>query len=345
MLIKRRIKLGVVIKDQKWFEEKVRNYHGNMVIVTGEYLGMEKPIDIIYFCEEHGETHTTINAKNICKSYFLPCKKCQSKRKSDSAKKTMKSKNRKDFYFDRLKNYCISRGGTLLSTEWTKAKDTYSFKCGNPKHPVFYSTADALYSGEHWCPYCCGRSGDFENEIKEIIESKNGKLISSYSNAYEHVMVRCKIHNYEWGILPNNIKKGRWCPVCAMPFSEKVVWDYLKSFGIKVEIQYKFNDLSGENNEKLKYDFAVLSKHGTLIYLIEVDDEEHRDNHNGCERRLIARERDKQKDKYCIDNNIKLYRMDVPFRQDRKWDYDDYYRYINTELKFIVNLVRQEDNK
>lgn len=327
-------------KDQEWFEEKVKEYHDDKVEVLSNYNGSENPIDIVYHCDEHGDTYKTINAKNICKEYFLPCKKCQSIRKSNSAKK---SKKDKAFFYKRLQDYCISRGGTLLSTEWTKAKDVYKFKCGNPEHPIFESTADALYSGEHWCPYCSGRAGDFEKEIKEIIEPKGGELLSQYINAGTYVKVRCNKHNYEWSILPNNIKKGRWCPVCSMPFSEKVVWDYLKSTGLNIEIQYKFDDLEGKTNEKLKYDFAILSDNGELIYLIEVDDEEHRDNHDKCERRLIARERDKQKDNYCKDNDINLYRMDVPFRQDKKWSYEDYYRYIHTELKFIVNIARKEN--
>jgi len=32
--------------------------------------------------------------------------------------------------------------------------------------------------------------------------------------------------------------------------------------------------------------------------------------------------------------------MEVPFRGNNKWNYADYYRYINTELKHIVNLSR-----
>lgn len=34
--------------------------------------------------------------------------------------------------------------------------------------------------------------------------------------------------------------------------------------------------------------------------------------------------------------------MEVPFNKNNKWDYTDYYRYINTELKDIVNLSRGE---
>lgn len=330
--------MGHINKSQEWFEEKVRKYHGDKVTITGQYNGSENPIELVYHCSEHGDTTTTINAKNICKAYFLPCKTCQSENKS---KKGLEKHNMKDkqYYYERLKKYCEDHGGKLLSKEWKTAKTVYEYKCGNPEHPPFKSTADALYSGGHWCPYCSGREGDFENQIREIIESKNGVLLSEYINAGTYVKVLCKIHNHDWDILPNNIKKGRWCPICSMPFSEKVVWDYLKSFGLNIAVQYKLEGLEGKNYEKLRFDFAVLSNDDELIYLIEVDDEEHRDNHDNCERRLKARERDRLKDDYCDKNNIKLYRMDVPFRKDKKWDYDDYYRYINTELKFIVNIA------
>lgn len=337
--------MGHINKSQEWFEEKVKKYHGDKVTIIGQYKGSENPVELIYHCDKHGDTTTIINAKNVCKSYFLPCKECQSENKSKMGKAKHSIKD-KEYYFKRLQKYCEDNDGKLLSTEWITAKTRYVFKCKNPDHPVFESTADALYSGNHWCPYCCGRRGDFEYEIREIIESKNGELLSEYINAGTYVRVKCKEHNYEWDILPNNIKKGRWCPICSIPFSEKVVWDYLKNHQCNVIPQYTFDDLLGNNNEKLKFDFAIVKNNGELIYLIEVDDEEHRDNHDGCERRLIARKRDKIKDKYCIDNNIKLYRMEVPFRQDKKWDYDDYYRYIHTELKFIVDLsnTTKEDN-
>ena len=139
-------------------------------------MGSEKPINLVYHCPIHGDTYTTINAKNICKPYFLPCKKCQSIRKSQSVKKA--DKKNKQFYYDRLVKYCKERGGNVLETEWTRAKDIYHFKCVNPDHSIFTTTADALYSGEHWCPYCSGRAGDFQNELTKLCEEKDGKLLS-----------------------------------------------------------------------------------------------------------------------------------------------------------------------
>lgn len=147
--------------------------------------------------------------------------------------------------------------------------------------------------------------------------------------------------------MPNNIKKGRWCPICNMGFNEKVVYDYLTNMHCNFKIQYSFNDLKGDNNEKLRFDFAILNSNNSLIYLIEVDDEEHKDRHFGNSPRQIQRQkaiqRDIQKNNYCKKHSIPLYRMEVPFRGSNKWDYDDYYRYINTELKRFVGIAKQEE--
>lgn len=332
-----------MIKSQEWFENKVQEYHGNKVEVLSKYNGSENPVDIVYHCEQHGDTYKTLNAKNICKPYFLPCKKCQSIRKSESARNA--DKGNKKYYYNRLVEYCKQHGGIVLEDEWTRAKDQYHFKCGNSEHPIFVTTADALYSGEHWCPYCSGRAGDFQSELATLCKEKDGELLSEYKGAGNYVTVRCNKHNYIWNILPNNIKKGRWCPICNMGFNEKVVWDYLKNMQCNFDIQYEFDDLIGENNEKLRYDFGILNKNDELVYLVEVDDEEHKDRHLGNSPRQIQRQkaiqRDKIKDKYCVDNNIPLYRMEVPFRGFKKWSYDDYYRYINTELKDIVSLSKR----
>lgn len=336
--------IGNLHNTNEWFLNKVKEYHGNKVEILSEYHGSERPIDLVYHCNQHGDTYTTINAKNVCKSFFLPCKKCQSIRKSQSHKANVGKS--KQYYYDRLVEYCHSRGGSVLEKEWTRAKDTYHFKCGNPEHPIFTTTADALYSGEHWCPYCSGRAGNFEERIKDICDKKNGKLLSDYCGAGQKVRVRCDKHNYVWELVANNLVKGRWCPICNMGFNEKTVYDYLKNMNANFQIQYEFNDLVGKNGELLRFDFALLKENGDLYCLVEVDDEEHRYNtftdSPRQQQRRNAIERDKAKNQYCKERNILLYRMQVPFNNLRKWSYDDYYRYINTELKDLVIASKQD---
>lgn len=251
----------------------------------------------------------------MCKPFFLPCKKCRSANKSNARKKIVGKS--KQFYYDRLVEYCKSRGGTVLEKEWTKAKDTYHFKCSVPEHPVFATTADALYSGEHWCPYCSGRSGNFKEKVQQICADKNGELLSEYNGSLQNVLVKCNKHNFSWYITPNNIVRGRWCPICNMGFNEKTVYDYLQNMYCNFKIQYEFDDLIGKNGELLRFDFALLKDNGDLYCLIEVDDEEHRykiksDTPRQKEREA-ALERDKQKNQYCKERNILLYRMQVPF--------------------------------
>lgn len=332
-------------KTQEEFESEVYKYHHGRVKILSKYNGSDNPVDLSYYCDEHGYTFATMNAKNVCKPYFLPCKDCQAKRKSIAAKKT--DKKNKKYYYQRLVDYCAERGGTVLETEWTTAKSIYHIKCADPTHPVFTSTGDSLYSGKHWCPYCSGRSGNFQQELSDICRERNGELLSSYIDATTPVTVRCNKHKYIWKILPGNIKKGRWCPICNMGFNEKVVYDYLTNMHCNFQIQYAFDDLVGKNNEKLRFDFAILNHQNSLVYLIEVDDEEHRDYHYGNTPRQIermkSRQRDKEKDQYCKEHNIPLYRMEVPFRNNKKWAYEDYYRYINSELKEFVMLANQEE--
>lgn len=56
------------------FYEKIKDRCGNTVTVLSEFMGNDKPIDIVYHCKEHGDTYSTINAKNIFKNDFCPCK-------------------------------------------------------------------------------------------------------------------------------------------------------------------------------------------------------------------------------------------------------------------------------
>ena len=317
------------------FYNKIKERCGDTVTVMSEFVGSEKPIDIIYHCKEHGDTYTTLNAKNIFKSNFCTCKMCQSdhKKKSRAESKGLT----KEDYYKRLVKFCADKDGTVLEDKWITSKTVYHFKCSNLNHPPFESTADSLISGNHWCPYCSGRKGDFDTEFEILIKNKNGTKLSKYKNGTTPILVQCNEDGYIWEVLPNNLQKGRWCPICNLPFTERVVWDYLQDNNIKTQIQYKFDDLEGENHEKLKFDFAIFNK-SKLHILIEVDDAEHYFNHPKCERRQKAKMRDIAKDEYCRLHNIPLYRMRVPFRNDKdKMSYKEYYEYIHNQLYLIIS--------
>jgi hypothetical protein len=210
--------LGIKRRTTEEFKEKVKEKFGDKVEIISEYLGGTKPIDIIYHCEKHGNTNSTINAKNIFIPSFNPCKKCESEHKSESGI----DKKDKTYYYERMKKYCDDHGGELISKEYIKAKSIYEISCGNPEHSHFFTTYDSLVNKPQWCPYCSGRKGNFEEEIRGIIQSKNGELITSYDGAGKHVEVKCKEHDYTWDITPANLRKGRWCPICSCHLAKKL---------------------------------------------------------------------------------------------------------------------------
>ena len=321
--------MGILQRTTEEFKNDVYKKHGNKVKILSDYNGATKPVKILYRCKKHGDVNTTINAKNIFSPQFQPCKECNSeKRKADDFFRSIN----KNVLYDELKKIVESKGGVLISKEWTRSKDLYEIDCGNNEHPNFFNSADKIMNSNLWCPFCYGRRGDFQGEINSLIESKNSELLSKYTNSKNHVKIKCKEHDYVWEMMPLNIKKGRWCPVCNLPYSEKVVYDYLKNNNYEFDIQYTFDDLRGNNNEKFRYDFAIL-KDNKLLGLLEIDDESHN--------RLDSIMSDKIKNNYCKDKNIKLLRIDIKRNKKEFKNYDWYYNYINENLKdYLLELTK-----
>jgi len=320
------------IQTTQEFKNKIHEKYNGKVEIIGEYLGVSHPIAFIYYCDKHGEMHGSMNAKNISSNKsFQPCKECETENKKGNRPKSQQQR------YDEFKAYVESKGGFLLDKEWVKSKHLYTIKCNDESHPVFKMTHDSIMGGKKaWCPWCYGRFGKFDDEISEIIKSKNGELLSEYESTYRHVKVKCLTHNHVWEIMPLNIKKGRWCYVCKMNISEKAVWDYFTNNNYKFGIQHTFKDLK-TNGQSLRYDFVILNEDSSIKYLIEVDDSEHWGNHKS-ERRKKSKERESLKDKYCKDKNISIFRMIYNDRDDKFKDYDFYYNYLS---KQIVNFEKK----
>ena len=317
------------INKDRYFEN-VKRVYGDKVEILSEFNGKERPITICYHCEKHGDTIKIINAKNVFNKNFNPCKKCLTE------KKRVSHTIDKNVLYQRLVDYCNSRGGSVVETEWTTAKTVYHFQCGNPNHPIFESTADSLMNGKHWCPWCYGRSGNFEKEIDDIITAKGGIKIGKYVNAATPIRIKCIKHNFEWDMTPCNIKKDRWCPICNMGLSEKAVWDWYKERNINVVPQYTFEDLSGELNNKYRFDFAILSENNDLEYLLEIDDESHRGN---SDKYAHVRESDRLKDAYCELHNIKLIRIPISYSKLRVMPEEWYRTFISEKLSDVLGVA------
>ena len=316
--------------DKQKYLDKVKEKYGDKVELLSEFQGKERKITICYHCEKHGGTTKEMVAKNVFNRNFCPCKECSSEKRAES--EVIGHRMTKEDLYKRLADYCSSRGGTVVETEWTKAKSMYHFKCDNPEHPIFESTADSLFAGKHWCPWCSGRKGNFVSDMETIVKSKNGKMLGKYVNASTPVRVKCLEHDFEWDISLNNLHKGRWCPICNMGLSEKAVWDWYKERDINIIPQYTFDDLVGDLNNKYRFDFAIMSDDNKLQYLLEIDDETHRGN---SKKYAHIRQSDNLKNQYCKDHNINLVRIPISYSKLRVMPEEWYRDFISEKLASI----------
>jgi hypothetical protein len=145
-------------------------------------------------------------------------------------------------------------------------------------------------------------------EIQQFVDSIDGyQLISKeYNNNKEKIKILHKKCGNIFEIKFNNFQQGYRCSYCNKKSSniELRVADYLTSLGIDFKQEEIFNNCKYKN--PLPFDFRINSNN-TFI-LLECDGEQHFKeclyNKNG-----IQNKRDKIKDEYCKENNIKLYRI------------------------------------
>ena len=92
---------------------------------------------------------------------------------------------------------------------------------------------------------------------------------------------------------------------CVQSRGEETIADFLSNNNITFSKEYSFGDLKRKN--RLRFDFAIFNNN-ILQCLIEFDGVQHFNKKNGFYNEEIV-ENDKAKDKYCLDNNIKLFRI------------------------------------
>lgn len=110
----------------------------------------------------------------------------------------------------------------------------------------------------------------------------------------------------------------------------KKIIKYLQDNKINFLREYFFNDLRGDKNKPLRFDFAVLNTLNEVVYLVEFDGEFHfkkmYEDHD-----LEKQKRyDKMKDDYCKEHNIKLLR--IPY-----WEFDNIEDILDLYLKENIN--------
>lgn len=207
--------------------------------------------------------------------------------------------------------------------EYEKANKKICIIC--PEHGEFWQTPNKHREGRG-CPECgreqlkktmidrCG--ADFIRKCK-MIHGNNRYDYSKveYNGSAKKVLIKCNECGNEFYQTASGHLSGYGCIFCSESHMEKRFRTKLESFGLIHGVdfykEYSFPDLFGINKCPLRYDFFIPSKN----LLIELDGIQHYES--GDHGKLIIseekfagiKERDKKKNDYANNHDIKLLRI------------------------------------
>lgn len=216
-------KLGNEIKKNKWspFESKrvykKPEYHLNELrkiveskggkLISTEYINTRTKLEI----EDKNGTRFFMTSSDIKRHHWSPYEQ----------NKVMKDP---EYHLNILKEIAKKRGGELISTEYLGAKIKLEFEDSKQRR-FFMTPDDAKGKKGRWSPY---ESGNVYNNpqyhlniLREIAESKGGKLISTeYINGTTKLEFEDR-NNKKFKSIPNAIKRGQWSPFEHANLSEE----------------------------------------------------------------------------------------------------------------------------
>jgi len=298
---------GGVQLNNDIFIKKSKEIHGDNKYDYSLVNYISSHIKIKIICKEHG----VFEQYPYCHLLGYGCNKCSNKYKYDNIEFIKKSiEVHGDKYDYSLVNYINSQKKVKIICH---------------KHGVFEQNATSHIQGSG-CFKCYIESRKIGKDefIKRSIEKHGDKYdysLVKYENIYTKVKIICKEH----GIFkqkPHSHLQGYGCSKCNDSRGEKEISSYLINNNIKYEQQYKFNECKFIN--ALPFDFYLIDYN----ICIEYDGLQHFKpiEYFGGEKTFNKiKINDKIKNKYCMDNNIKLIRI-------------KYNENIQKKLNFLINI-------
>lgn len=161
--------------------------------------------------------------------------------------------------------------------------------------------------------------------------SKGYKILSPYISSEEKILVDFSCgHNSHW-ITPSSLKRNCGCPICSESKGEKFIRLYLESNNINFVQEYRFEDCRYKSS--LRFDFYI-SKYNLCI---EYDGKQHFEAFEyfgGEESFKNIQKRDKIKNKFCEENNIRLIR--IPY-----WKLDNIEKILDEEFDKLKGVIKR----
>ncbi|EOP32810.1 hypothetical protein [Bacillus cereus] len=190
--------------------------------------------------------------------------------------------------------------------------------CGNE-----FTVMPSNFLGGKGCPKCKGKRismaktkthDEFVERVFQLVGNEY-KVIGSYEKARKKILMQHTICGHTYQVTPSHFVTGTRCPYCNESKGERIIKEYLESQNICFKREYTFPDC--KNIDLLKFDFAIFDKNNSLLALIEFDGEQHFKPvpyFGGKKKYEETKKRDKIKNDYCQNNDLKLIR--IPYYEE-----------------------------
>ena len=112
----------------------------------------------------------------------------------------------------KIEALATQRGGNCLSKAYKNPREKLIWTCKTGH--VWLATLDSVRRGS-WCLKCRKNNPLSIKDLEYTAKKRGGKLISkAYKNAQQKLKWQCE-HDHQWLASANNVRNGRWCPICA----------------------------------------------------------------------------------------------------------------------------------
>ncbi|NVM28771.1 MAG: hypothetical protein HWN65_08005 [Candidatus Helarchaeota archaeon] len=234
------------------------------------------------------------------------------------------------------------KGGEILSTEYINGYTKIKCRCveGHIWEAMPYSVREG-----HWCLKCSGKKKGLEQKssleaLKEFLRQhhKGGEILSTeYINKRTKITIRCA-EGHIWEITPDNLKQGKWCPLCNIKINEQISLKSLEMIFNKKFSKFRPDWLINNQGNQMELD----GYNEELALAIEYQGVQHYKYHKFFHKSMKdykqRKANDKLKRELCNKNGITLIEVPYTVERDKIQDY-----IINECKKKNVNIAKIVD--
>lgn len=320
--IKSRNKLPHLFRKNPFVIDNIKNYLNvnniGLTLLSKEYVDCKHKLEFV--CDKHKDMGIQYRTMDDIVNNHQGCRYCGIEKRGEQYRISDEEIQHR---CDELNLIYVGRYIKNQGT-WVQFKCKTHFDKGVQDISWYHLRTCAI-----GCAFCTGRYKTTEDFIKEMSKiNPDIEIIGEYTGSENPVKCKCKICGHEWSPIGRSLKNGQGCPACTSSKGEIRVKRFLDNNKIIYNTQKAFEDCVYK--EKLRFDFYLPDYN----ILIEYDGEQHYKPVDFASRGMAWANKifeynqikDKIKNDYCKDNNIKLIR--IPY-----WEFDNIETILTSEIQ------------